>query len=217
MSVRLFIGVRVALDSIRLLTDAQKQMAAAARTAGPAIKWLAPESFHVTLKFLGWARPEVIDPVRDAGTRALRGAQSLRFVTKGTGAFPAPAKARVVWAGVDDGGKLGALAKALERPMIDLGFPAETRAYHPHVTLGRLKEPADVSAVLAPHAAQIFSETWVESVVLYESVTKSSGSEYSIRAEWPLEGPKKPRKRQTEPVENLADHDSEDLDGSAAE
>ena len=76
---------------------------------------------------------------------------------------------------------------------------------------------ADVTAVLAPHAAQIFSETWVESVVLYESVMKSIGSEYSVRAEWPLEGPKKPRKRQSEPVENLADHDSEDPDGSAAE
>ncbi len=216
-AVRLFTGVRVSIETARALAEAQRQMAAAARGGACRIKWVAPASLHVTLKFLGWTRPEVVDAVRDAGARALRGAQALRMVCKGAGAFPDPRRARIVWAGVDDGGRLAPIAQALDRAMAELGFTAETRPFHAHVTLGRVKEPGDVSALIATQAEQIFSETWVESVVLFESVTKSTGSEYSALAEWPLEGPRKPRKRHTEPVENLADHDSEDLDGSAAE
>jgi len=215
--VRLFIGVRVAVDVVHQLAELQKRMAGAARGAGLRVKWTAPAGLHVTLAFLGWARPEVVDAVADAGAHALRGARTFGFVTRGAGAFPSPARARVLWAGVDDGGRLSGLARSLGEATAALGFARETRPFHGHVTLGRLREPADVAALLAPHAEQIFSETWVESVVLFESLMKSKGSEYVARAEWTLEGPKRPPRRQTGPVEPLTDPSSEDPNGPAAD
>jgi len=79
------------------------------------------------------------------------------------------------------------MANGIDTALADLGFPAETRAYHPHVTLGRLREPKSVESVLEPYSEHLFSKTSVDSVVLYESKLKSTGSEYEIRHEWPLE------------------------------
>ncbi len=64
---------------------------------------------------------------------------------KGTGAFPTAGPARVLWVGLrDDDGcrRLLALQRRLEERIRKLGWQAESRAYHPHLTLGRLRRQA---------------------------------------------------------------------------
>ncbi|HUH03491.1 MAG TPA: RNA 2',3'-cyclic phosphodiesterase [Kofleriaceae bacterium] len=200
--VRLFAGVRVSMATVVALTEARQKLATAAEAAGVQVRWVAPATYHITLEFLGWTRPETIEPLRDRIGRALAGRRRFRIRTAGGGAFPSPERARVVWAGIEDRSEgLTRLAQLVQTEAVRLGFPAEKRAFHPHVTLGRTKEFADLSTVLVALAEQNFSETSVESVILFESKMKSYGSEYIERAVWPLQATSKGSKRQTSSLE----------------
>ena len=65
----------------------------------------------------------------------------------------------MLWAGVEDAsGELARLADATAAAMAELGFARDRRPYHPHVTLGRLREPAAVGELLLPLAEQVFGE-----------------------------------------------------------
>lgn len=191
-AVRLFLGVPISMVTVEELTGLSRDLRKGAEDGGLPVRWVLPASYHITLKFLGWTRPEAAEAVRDVCAAAVAGQPRFQFTTRGVGAFPKLDRARVVWAGVDEpGGHLIRLAAALDQAVAGLGFEQETRAFHPHVTLGRLRQPSDVSRLLGPVSEKMFSKTSVETVVLYKSVTKSTGSEYLAEAEWPLGGPEK--------------------------
>ncbi len=172
---RLFLGVRVSVATANALAQCAEQLARRANDAKLEIKWVGPTSYHVTLKFLGWARNDAINRVRDAATTALAGTTPFRFRTSRLGAFPALEKANVVWAGIEPS-PLSELADKLDRAMTGIGFATEKRAFVAHVTLGRLRETRPVRDVVLPMSEQMFSETRVDHVTLYESETKPSGS-----------------------------------------
>jgi RNA 2',3'-cyclic 3'-phosphodiesterase len=140
------------------------------------------------VKYLGWCRPEAVAAVVDAARRAAATVTPFKLVAARLGAFPSNTKATVVWAGVDDAPALTALAAAVDAEMASLGFAREPRRFHPHVTLGRLREPGDVTSVLLPLSEQVFSETRAEDLVVFESGTKSDGSEYPVVAKVALGG-----------------------------
>ena len=106
----------------------------------------------------------------------------------------------MVWAGVEDPVGLDQLAAALEGELAEVGFPREQRRFHAHVTLARLREPREVADVLLPLSEQMFSITRVDSVHLFESVTKPSGSEYVSIARRALGRAEKPAFRQSDAV-----------------
>ena len=203
--LRLFVGARVSLTTVRALEDAVDSLRAGAVERGHAagLRWVAPASYHVTLKFLGWTRPEVVTALGDRVGAALGGARAFELETRGLGAFPSGHKARVVWAGIDahGGERLAELAQRVEDACAELGFGREKRAFHPHVTLARLKVPGDVSELLESQSEQTYRFSVIDHLVLYESTMKSTGSEYSPLLTWPLEQASKPRRRHTGPVE----------------
>ncbi len=174
---RLFVGVRVSVQTANALAAAAETLQRRARDAGIDIKWVAPVNYHATLKFLGFTREDAIGAVRDALDKALVGVSALKFRTARLGAFHSLDKASVLWAGIDDNA-LDDIASRVERAMVGLGFPAETRRFHAHVTLGRLRETRPVRDVVLPLSEQMFSDTRVDGVTLFESETKSSGSVY---------------------------------------
>ena len=134
----------------------------------------------------------------DAIAEALEGAAAFELETRGLGAFPSPAKARVLWAGASDpDGRLTDLAGRVDAATQKLGYETEARAFHPHVTIARLKRPADIADLLEEASEQEFRKTWVDSVVLFESEMKSTGSEYVARAIWSLDRPGSGLGRQT--------------------
>jgi 2'-5' RNA ligase len=174
---RLFVGIRVGVSTANALAAAAETLQRRSRDAGIDVKWVAPVNYHATLKFLGFTRDDAIGAVRDALDEALVGISPLKFRTARLGAFSSLEKANVLWAGVD-GNVLDDVAARVERAMVGLGFPAETRAFHAHVTLGRLRETRPVRDVVLPLSEQMFSDTRVDGVTLFESETKSSGSVY---------------------------------------
>jgi len=197
---RLFVGVPIATALAEQLAGACESLARRASAQGVALRWVAPASYHLTLKFLGWTRSETIPAITEAIERAVVGVEPFRCKAARLGAFPSTGKATVVWAGIDDPAGLDRLAAAVERELVEVGFAREPRRFHAHVTLARLRAPHDVRDVLLPLSEQVFSATRVDSVHLFESVTKPSGSEYVSIARRPLLGAEKPPLRQSEPV-----------------
>jgi 2'-5' RNA ligase len=186
---RLFVGLRISLEVIARLADAVNALRNQASAGGLAVRWVAPASYHITLKFIGWARRAAIPAVRDALEVALASERGFSARCAGVGAFPAPTRARVLWAGLQDpGGRCAALAAKIDTALQPLGFPRETRTFHGHVTLGRCRVPGDVGALLEPLSERDFGSSPVDQVCLYESTTTATGSEYTVLTEWLLGG-----------------------------
>jgi len=176
---RLFVGLRVSLATANALGRAVETLGRRARDGGLEVRWVPPAGYHVTLKFLGWTRATAIEAVADALDRAARGAQRFTLKTGRLGAFASLDKASVIWAGVDEpSGALAALAAAVETAMAGVGYAAESRPFHPHVTVARLREIRAVKDLVLPVAEQMFGDTRIEAVTLFESETKPAGSVY---------------------------------------
>lgn len=101
-----------------------------------------PENWHVTLRFVGQ-----IDQVAYerwlSSLDARVAAGKLRMALGGLGAFPRPPKATVLWIGVE-GDRVADLAADVDDAAVAAGLEAEERPYRPHLTLARVRPPADV-------------------------------------------------------------------------
>jgi RNA 2',3'-cyclic 3'-phosphodiesterase len=211
---RLFVGVKVSMATVSELAAATETLARRAQLAGLRVRWVAPASHHVTLKFLGWTRPDTVTALADALGKAVAGVPPFSFRTQRLGGFPSLDKASVLWAGIEDrSGSLTRLAEAIDREVAELGFEPERRRFHAHVTLGRLREPSNVSEVVLPLAEQVFSETRASEVFLFESEMKSNGSEYRSLLKIALETPAEAAKRQTATVQRPSFDASNTADG----
>jgi 2'-5' RNA ligase len=199
---RLFLAVTLSVATTRRIADVAARMRAAADKRGLRVAWVAPANLHVTLKFLGWTAAEVVDAVRDRLLLVAGRRKPFEVTARGVGAFPSAGAARILWAGVaDPSGALGAIAAEIDAEMAALGYPRETRPFSAHVTVGRVKDGRGAEEVLAPHHATDFGSSSIRELILYESVTKSSGSEYTALARAPLPpAPGRPE-RQTRGVE----------------
>ena len=177
-SKRLFVGIRVSVSTANQLSQAAETLARRARDSGVELKWVAPANYHVTLKFLGWTRVDSVAAVRDAIEQAVTGVSRFSFRTSRLGAFGSLDKANVLWAGCENHDALTDLAKRIDAATEPLGFTPEKRAFHAHVTLARLRETRAIRDVVLPLAEQMFGDTRVDGVTLFESQTKPSGSVY---------------------------------------
>lgn len=202
--VRLFVGVDVSLATVSALAATAESLRARAADLGPGVRWVPPANYHITLKYLGWTRAGVIEAIGDVLTRGLAGYPQMEITCRGLGAFPDSGAARVLWAGVEEaGGELARLAALVGELLGELGFDREARPFHPHVTLARVEPPCDVSALLHAQSGQMFRQSRVDAVVLYESIMKTRGSEYLARARFPLESTPQRSKRHTGPLQPL--------------
>jgi RNA 2',3'-cyclic 3'-phosphodiesterase len=127
---RLFVGIDLA-DPIR--ERLREYVDRLQRELPPeSVKWMRPEGWHLTLKFLGETEKQA------EITRALRGINAkpfpIHFQRIG---FFTPRSPRVFWIGVEAPEALPELAGAIEAALEPLGFEREQRRYSPHLTLAR--------------------------------------------------------------------------------
>lgn len=157
---------------------------------GGDVKWVTRESMHLTLKFLG-----EIDEMKEAQVEDLLEGISARqaafpLACRGTGSFPPGSRSpRVLWVGVQAGPALASLQEEIESGGERLGFERESRPFHPHLTLGRVKSSSGIARVLREFEeakGTSFGEMTVRSVVFFQSRLRPSGAEYKVLREFPL-------------------------------
>lgn len=168
---RLFVGIQLPQDVQRVL-DIWKD---SIQKVLPFQKWTHPQDVHVTLSFLGDASAETAEALAADLRQLAAAALPLTLHAEGLGVFGPPAAPSILWAGL--AGDLDALV-ALQREVAGVcarhGFPAEARAYRPHLTLARRYRtaagPFKRSALAAPGAPAGGWPAWrVEDIVLYRS------------------------------------------------
>jgi RNA 2',3'-cyclic 3'-phosphodiesterase len=179
--MRLFVGIPLAEAVVEELSRVSLRF----RTKDDGLRWSAPESWHITVHFLGSARQEQHDCVV-ARLRELR-FQRFPIRIEGLGFFE---RAGVFFAGVALTPELIALQQRVTAATSGCGFVPEERRYQPHITLARSKSK-DGKLGLRKLEARIrtqpgFGRFVTEEFVLYESVTGPSGSRYMIREHFPL-------------------------------
>jgi 2'-5' RNA ligase len=186
---RTFIGIDIG-DAIRTAAVAlQKELG----QCGAEVKWVTPESMHVTLLFLGEVDDRELHAVCKAVREVAASEPPFTLRVSGVGAFPTPRRPKVLWAGITDGAEpLQRLNAGLEETMLDLGcYRKEERGYTPHLTLGRVKGDADGFALateLPKRLAWDGGRVSVDEVLVYSSETDRAGPVYTVIGRAPLTG-----------------------------
>jgi len=190
MTMRLFIALHLGSD----IRERLSRMQAALRKADAegAIRWVNPDSMHLTLRFLG-ETPEFAVPGLISGLGAsLAGQRAIRLGLAGIGGFPNLRQPRVIWVGlVGDFEALHGLQQRVETAVTVSGWPSESRPFQPHLTLGRAGDP---KRPLAPNLSRAIASAKLDSemqphrnVALVRSHLGPRGSRYEDVADWSLE------------------------------
>jgi 2'-5' RNA ligase len=148
------------------------------------VRWVGVDGLHVTLKFLGEVRRERLEQVQEAMNRVAATTKAFKTKYGGFGAFPSVRQPRVIWLGVKANPELRCLKQDLEYSFGDMGFEAETRAFHPHVTIGRAEEREGAGAfrTLDDMLAELDcgGDVKVGTVDLMRSQLGPGGSKYTL-------------------------------------
>src|SRR3990172_6754913 len=184
--IRAFIAIELPDEIRQSLGQLETQLKAGGQRQ---VRWVNPESIHLTLKFLGNISSGRVDEITGAMEAAAREITPFTIDVQGTGVFPNIRRARVAWVGLGgDTDKLLQLQKNIETSLEPLGFAAEARDFTPHLTLARVNEQA------SPEERQQFGELVtgtkfegssirVEAISLIRSQLNKGGAVYSRLAE----------------------------------
>src|SRR5271165_3986655 len=123
----------VALDIDAAIRDRIAEFRNQMRQLAPDVRWVEPETFHVTLQFLGETKK--LDDIQRA-LRQVKGAP-LELTFRNTGFFPTPKSPRVFWVGIQADGRLQALVSSIASVLQPLGFEGGSGPFKPHLTLAR--------------------------------------------------------------------------------
>jgi 2'-5' RNA ligase len=115
------------------------------------VKWVASSGFHLTLRFLGEVEevkvPDILAAVEQA-QQTLQHTPPLHLHLAAAGGFPNAQRPKTLWVGV--GGNLPLLNRlydALGSGLEPLGFAPESRPFHAHLTLGRVRRDASAGQI----------------------------------------------------------------------
>lgn len=180
--MRLFVGIPLAAAVIDELSAISLRL----RSNGDGLRWSEPESWHITLQFLGSTSQEQYECTA-ARLREVR-ARSIPIQLEGLDFFEG---AGVFFAGVHLTPQLISLQQRVTIATGLCGFIPETRPYNPHVTLARNKGKGRSNGLRAlksrTHRQPAFSSFVAAEFVIYESVTKPTGAVYEIRERFQLD------------------------------
>ncbi len=183
---RIFIAFKTPPEVIATLADIVMRL----RSAAPRVRWEPPDKFHCTIKFLGNVDTGIVEDI-GSDIRGIVAASPVFQVTYATvGAFPNRRAPRVVWIGCSEPtGVLARMKSELDTTLAPRGFEVEDRPFSPHLTLGRVKDPAD-GRHLTPMLESLTFEpqtVQVNDIVLMKSVLTPRGSLYTTIFEFPLQ------------------------------
>lgn len=147
------------------------------------------DKFHITLKFYGDVPESRLPDLKEALRAAASRHEPFSLNLDYSGYFPPSGAPRVFWMGVTspDGGKrLQALRRDVEANSVRAGFGAETKKFHPHITLARFKSGKGEFQRLAIQANALrWDVSWV---ALVESALGPGGSKYRAVEKFQLGG-----------------------------
>lgn len=192
MGVRLFVALTPSAAAVAHLDAAVAPL----RDGRLALRWSKPVMWHLTLAFFGDVAEERLGDLqtRLARVAARHDGAELRF--RGAGAFARPARATVLFAGVEvtaDAAShgprptLAPLAASCTATGRRIGLDLDDRTYRPHLTLARAKgrAPVDVRPVIEQLSSYV-GPSWPASAIVLIRSHLGPDPRYETLASWPL-------------------------------
>jgi 2'-5' RNA ligase len=186
-TLRLFIGFDTPADTKTDLAGLRNRL----RESGADVRWEPDAKLHCTIKFLGDTRDGLVPVITDALRTIGETHAPFTAIYKGIGCFPDRRDPRIIWSGIENpDGNLNRLCHSIDEAVSRLGFEREKRAFHPHVTLGRVKGRSRLGNLLTLMESITFEgrSTSISELHLVKSELRPSGSEYTILHSIPLVG-----------------------------
>jgi len=175
---RLFTGIEIPSEIGQALS--------AYRGGLPGARWIDPENYHITLRFIGDIDERMADDVCSILDDS-RWREPIAITLDGLDTFGG-SKPRAVFARTSGNGELAELQAEQERRMRQIGLPPERRKFIPHVTLARLKNasPIDVADYMATRGHFPKLTFTARRFVLYSSRASVGGGPYVVEAAYLL-------------------------------
>jgi 2'-5' RNA ligase len=181
----------VALDIEESIRTRIERFIEGVRGFAPDVRWVRPESLHVTLKFIGEKPDDAVEQIKYALSQVKTSPFDVAF--RSYGFFPGAKSPRVFWIGIEAGPQLSELAKSIDLEMSTVGIPKEVHPYSPHLTLarsgsgsprrGRSDGPnrrfQQLQGKLAAMQAADFGGMIAKEFFLYQSQLSPKGSRYT--------------------------------------
>ncbi len=186
-----FVRAFFAIEAPEIVQSATTPLVSELRGSGLRAAWTPPANLHITLRFLGSVPGSLARDMAAFLRARLEGFGAIDVKAMGLGVFPNATRPAVVWLGVTDPeerlARLHGIAEAIAR---EAGLTPETCAFHPHITLARVKErpPAGALATILKTHAETRVGAWrAGHVSLMESRLSRQGAPYTRLETLPLD------------------------------
>ena len=179
-TTRTFLGIAIS----PLLAPKLERLQGLIAHLAPEVRIALARPFHITLAFLGDVDHGNLNAVCKIADDTAGRYSPFDLQLESLGAFPNPAKARVVWAGLGAIGleTLFALQADLYQGLATIGQATDPIPFRPHVTLGRLKPrkgaEIDMTAPLSRYKGWSTPTFAVSEIVTFSSTLGSEGPTY---------------------------------------
>lgn len=160
-------------------------------SVGSQLRWVPPQNFHVTLKFIGSVPPEKLSPIIEA-LRRVSLVDRVQLHIRGVGWLVNAKTGVILFATMEDSKPLTALATAIDQQLERLGFTPENRTFMPHLTLVRASRDLPASSQTAlrelaeQHRQYDFGSVTPKEFHLMQSTTLPTGAIYSKVQSFPF-------------------------------
>jgi 2'-5' RNA ligase len=177
---RIFIGLDLS-DAAKAACESHVELL---RKMFPDVRvgWELREKLHVTLKFLGNTDSPILSDLEAAVAGIASNHEPFTLRLSRTGVFPRASRPRVLWIGTEDRpAVIQPLYAELEAACESFEYPREEKAFRPHITIGRVRDPYAASGVADAHLERKIEPVEFEvcEIVIYESKLQPTGSVYS--------------------------------------
>lgn len=168
------------------------------------VRWINPDNGHLTLHFIGETPPEMAELLRMALGAAISGHEPIDLRTAEPGTFPSIRRPRVLWLGLwGPAHRLEAVYNDIGDFLDDFGLDIDEADFHPHITLGRVRDTEGVKVSALPDSVRDAFESLrmeklagadaavpfpIEEVQLIRSHLEPDGPRYEVLATYPLNG-----------------------------
>jgi 2'-5' RNA ligase len=157
-----------------------KQLTARLRPTAPQLRWSHPESWHITLQFLGNTSEEQYASLLPRLSELKSAPIAIEF--EGLGVFE---RAGAFFLDVQTSPALAALQKKVTSATEPCGFEPENRPYRPHITLARTKSEnrsRELRTLIHRAGERVHFESFLAiEFRLYESHPSATGSRYEVK------------------------------------
>ncbi len=178
--MRLFIALELSEEQRRELTLFQARF----KSHYTEVRWIKPESMHLTLKFIGETDQTGVECISDVMDNVVQSEQPFEAAYSGCGVFPAPGNARIFWIGLSRGVDITTnIAERLDLSLSGQGFKKEKQQFKPHLTIGRVRQPVESKRIhefLKSGDNFQVSPAHVNSITLFKSDLTQHGAVHTV-------------------------------------